>query len=179
MEGYNKELKIPEERVPVLIGAKGSVKKQLETEFDAKIFINNDGIVSLSGPDSLKIWTCEKIIKAIGRGFNPKLAILLKQDDYDFELFSLKDYSRSKNDIHRLKGRVIGREGVSQKMIEDKTGAYITVYGKTVGIIAGTDVLRIVHNAVEMLLQGARHVTVYKYIDKENQKRMRKLMFNE
>jgi len=179
MDVYGSEIKIPEERVPILIGKKGIIKKSLEKDFDAKIFINNDGVVNVESSDSLKTWTLEKIIKAIGRGFNPEIAFLLKKDDYDFELININDYARSQNDLQRLKGRIIGREGMSQKQIEEKTGAYIVVYGKTVGLVAKLEVIEIVLNALTMLMKGARHVTVFKYLDKENQKRAKRVMFDE
>ncbi|MBN1923732.1 MAG: RNA-processing protein [Nanoarchaeota archaeon] len=178
MDEFSAEINIPEDRIAVLIGTKGSVKKALEKGFKAKMFINDEGVVVIRGPDSLKIWTLEKVVKAIGRGFNPEIARLLEKDDYDFELINLKDYGRSKNDIERLRGRVIGREGTSKKMLEDKTGAYLIVYGKTVGIIAKLDVIEMTRNAIEMLLKGAKHVTVFKYLDKENQKRVREVMLN-
>lgn len=178
MSDYTSELRVPEDRVAVLVGEKGVVKKRLERVFNAKIFINRDGLVSLSGPDSLQIWTCEKVIKAIGRGFNPKIALLLEKDDYDFELIDINDYARSKNDLIRLRGRVIGREGASKTMIENKTGAHLIVYGKTIGIIAKLNVFEMVRTAIEMLLKGARHVTVYKYLDKENMKMLKERMLN-
>lgn len=178
MEEYNSEVRIPEDRVAVLIGTKGIVKNALEKSFKAKIFIKPDGVVTLSGPDSLKIWTLEKVIKAVGRGFNPEIARLLEQDDYDFDMIDLSDYARSKKDMIRLRGRIIGREGASKNMLETKTGAYIIVYGKTVSFIAKLEVVEMIRNALEMLLKGARHVTVYKYLDKENQKRLRDVMIN-
>ncbi len=178
MEEYSSEILIPEDRVAVLIGSNGKVKKELESAFNSKIFISSDGLVRFKGPDSLKIWTLEKVIKAIGRGFNPEIALLLKDDRYDFDLISISDYSRSKNDMIRLRGRIIGREGKAKSLIEKKTGSHIVVYGKTVGIVAPLDSIEIVRNSIEMLLKGARHVTVFKYIDKENKKRMRDVMFN-
>ncbi len=178
MEEYTAEVNIPEDRIAVLIGTKGSVKKALERSFKAKIFINSDGFVSIRGPDSLKIWTLEKVVKAIGRGFNPEIARLLEKDDYDFDLVEIKDYVRSKNDVQRLRGRVIGREGASKAMLEEKTGAHIIVYGKTIGVIGKLDVMEMTRTALDMMLKGARHVTVFKYLDKENQKRMREVMLN-
>lgn len=175
-EEFTKEVKIPEERVGVLIGKNGSIKNELEKRFNTKIFINEDNVITLTGPDSLKIWTCEKVIKAIGRGFNPEIAKLIEREDYDFELIKLNEFTRSKNDMKRLKGRVIGCEGISKEQIEKKTGSYLSIYGKTIGIVAKFEVIHIVRTAIEMLLNGARHSTAFKYIDKENQKRVRELM---
>lgn len=168
-----KSIKIPEERVAVLIGKKAQAKKEIEKAFDCKLDIESTGIVLLQGKDSLKLWDCEKTIKAIARGFNPEIALLIKNDDYDFELINISDYARSKNDLERLRGRVIGKEGSSREMIEKKTQAFISVYGKTIGIISKTDNIQIVYNAIDMLLKGARHPTVFNYIDKKLMKKLR------
>ena len=175
---YSVELKIPIERIAVVIGTKGSVKNRLEKDFDSKINIDNEGLIVITGEDSIKIWILEKIIKLISRGFNPELALLLKNDTYDSKIVNLNDYIRGKNDLKRIKGRIIGREGSCQKQIEDKTGSYLVIYGKTVAIIALNETMEIVSNAIEMLCKGARHVSVFRYIDRENQKRLRNVMLN-
>ncbi|MDD3888226.1 MAG: KH domain-containing protein, partial [Patescibacteria group bacterium] len=173
----SKDVKIPEDRVGVLIGKEGSVKKQIEKTFRAKIEINSDGLVLMTGKDSLDLYTCEKVIKAIGRGFNPEIALLLKNEDYDFELVNINDYTKSQNDFDRLRGRVIGKEGASRDLIEKKTQTYIVIYGKTVGIIGKLEMVEIAFNAVEMLLKGARHPTVFNYIDKELRKKVKGVIF--
>lgn len=178
MDDFTSELRIPEERVAMLIGKAGAVKKRFEADLGVKIFIKTDGFVTITGKDSLKIWVCEKIVKAVGRGFNPELAALLEKDDWDFEIIELEGYSRSAKDEQRLKGRVIGRDGQSKTMIEKLTGGYINVYGKTISVISMSDTIEMVRNAIEMLLKGARHVTVFKYLEKENQRRKREVMIN-
>ncbi|MDD2678444.1 MAG: KH domain-containing protein [Candidatus Nanoarchaeia archaeon] len=171
-----REIKVPQDRVAVLIGKNGSVKKAFEKEFKVKIDISSEGLVLIKGNDSLKVWDCEKSIKAIARGFNPEIAILLKNEEYDFELISITDFAKSKNDFDRLRGRVIGREGASKELIEKKTETYIIIYGKTVGIIGKHGMIELAVKGVEMLLNGARHATVFNYLDKELRKKMNEAM---
>jgi ribosomal RNA assembly protein len=176
MNSFNAEVKIPVDRVAVLIGKAGAAKKDLEQRFSVKLVIESNGDVHISSSDSLKVYIAEKVVKAVGRGFNPEVARLLEKDNYDFELFNLSDYSRNEKDSDRLKGRVIGRDGMCKTMIEKLTGANIIVYGKTIGVISDVDVIEIVRNAIEMLLKGARHVSVFSYLEKENQRRKREVM---
>ena len=101
------ELKIPKDRIAVLIGKGGSVKKQIEEETKTKLDIDSrEGDVTLSGEDGLSLFTAREIVKAIGRGFNPDVALLLLKPDYSFELIIIEP--RSKNDLSRIKGRIIG-----------------------------------------------------------------------
>jgi len=172
-----KDIKIPEDRVAVLIGKEGSTKKEIEKTFKIKLEIDSDGLVIMSSNDSLALWISEKVVKAIGRGFNPDIALLLKNDDYDFELVNIADFADSKNDLERLRGRVIGKSGSSKELIEKKTESYIVIYGKTVGIIGKQGMIEIVLKSVEMLLKGARHPTVFNYIDKELRKKLRGVAF--
>jgi len=174
----SKDVKIPEDRVGVLIGKGGSVKKKIEKEFNAKLEISPDGLVLMTGKDSLELYTCEKVVKAIGRGFNPEIALLLKNEDYDFELVNINDYTRSvSSDLDRLRGRVIGKDGASRDLIEKKTQTYIVIYGKTIGIIGKLEMVEIAFDAIGMLLKGARHPTVFNYIDKELRKKVKGVIF--
>ncbi len=177
MDEHSKDLRIPKERVAVLIGKDGSTKKSIEKTFKAKLSIDSEGLVLMTGKDSLELYICEKVIKAIGRGFNPEIALLLKNDNYDFELIEINDYAKTQKDFDRLRGRVIGKEGSSRDMIEKKLNVYIVIYGKTVGIIGEMVMADLASNAIDMLLKGARHPTVFNYIDKELRKKVSGGMF--
>ena len=174
---YKYELKIPKERVAVLIGTKGSVKKNLENETKTKIEVDSvEGDVFVSGEDSLTLLMVKDIIIAIGRGFNPNVALLLFKPDYAFELINLNDFFSSKKDFIRIKGRIIGREGKSRKVVEDLSECDICVYGKTVGIIGRIENTGIARRAVDMLLKGATHSSVYKWLETQRRESKRKEM---
>ena len=57
-------------------------------------------------------------------------------------------------------------------MIETLSDAYISVYGKTVGIISRIEDGGLAKRAVEKLLKGAPHGNVYKYIETEKKKNL-------
>lgn len=168
MEQYSYELKIPKDRIAVLIGPKGSVKSQIEENTKTSLDIDSkEGDVVIVGEDSILLYTAREIIKAIGRGFNPDIATLLLKQDYSLEVLNIPDYVKSKSSILRLKGRVIGKEGKSRKNIEHLTETYICVYGKTICIIGQVENVSITRRAVESILLGSPHAHVYKWLERK------------
>jgi len=168
MTAYSYDLKIPKERVAVLIGKKGDVKKGLEESTKTKISVDSkEGDVTVAGEDALALYTAREVIKAVGRGFNPETAELLLKQDYAFELMYVLDYARNKDDMARVKGRLIGKEGKSRRHIEELSECNICVFGKTVGIIGRIENVTIARRAIENLLKGAPHRNVYSWLEKQ------------
>tara|TARA_Y100000310_G_scaffold89923_1_gene87118 strand:- start:72272 stop:72799 length:528 start_codon:yes stop_codon:yes gene_type:complete len=173
MEEFSYELKVPEERVAVLIGKDGVAKKEIEEATKSKLDITKDGDVTITGTDGLLLYTTKDIVKAIARGFNPKIALTLLKTDYAFELIDMKDIAgKSKNTLQRLKGRVIGKGGKSREEIERLTETNISVYGKTIGIIGEVEAVSTARQAVAMLLQGSMHKTVFQFLEKRKKEMM-------
>jgi len=180
MELFKQELKVPKERVAIIIGKLGQDKRNLEKRTSTKIEITKDGEVTITSNDSIHAWDAKQIIKAIGRGFSPDVALLLTDEDYTFEIIEIKDWAgKNENALKRLKGRVIGERGRSKMAIEDITESYISVYGKTVSIIGDVTKIEIAKRAIEMLLDGARHATVYKLLEHERAKMRRAKLLGE
>lgn len=164
---FSSELRIPKERIAILIGVKGSTKKNIEDSLKIHLTIDSEeGIVSIEGEDALDIYTATDIVKAIGRGFNPEIAMLLLKQDYILEIIEIKDYAKSKKSAVRLKGRVIGVEGRARTNIEHLTETYIVVFGKTISIIGNVENVKIAKRAVESLLKGSPHANVFKNLEK-------------
>tara|TARA_Y100000310_G_C20628956_1_gene787533 strand:- start:975 stop:1529 length:555 start_codon:yes stop_codon:yes gene_type:complete len=165
---FSYELKIPEERIAILIGTDGATKKKIEEQSGCFLDISKEGDVTISGDDGLKLFTTKEIVRAIARGFNPNTALLLLKVDYTLEMIELKDIAgKSKNTMLRFKGRIIGKGGKSREEIERLTNTYISVYGKTVGIIGEVPQAALARQAVGMLIDGAMHRTVYKFLEKK------------
>jgi ribosomal RNA assembly protein len=167
MAQYSNELRIPKERVAILIGKKGETKKELEDLTKTKIIIDSkEGDIFLSGNDALSVFDVVEVIKAIGRGFNPDIAFLVLKHDYIFEFINTNDFAKTKNDSIRLKGRVIGSEGKSRNTIEELTETNISVYGKTIGIIGLQENVASARKAIESLLSGSPHSNVFRFLEK-------------
>ena len=167
-EIYEYQLKIPKERIAVLIGKDGEIKNRIEENTKTKIDVDSkEGEVTVSGSDGLDLLTAREIIHAIARGFNPKTAMLLLKSDYGLEILSINDYAKTSNDALRLKGRVIGKEGKARRVIEAITECHISVYGKTVALVGESEKLAVARKAVDSLLKGSPHARVYRWLERQ------------
>ena len=167
MPSYSYELKIPASRVAVLIGKYGDTKKKIEKDTGIKLTIDSkEGDVFLVGEDALGLYTAREIVSAIGRGFNPEIALLLLKSDYALEQINLGDLAKTKNHLIRIKGRIIGSNGKSRELIEELTECAVSVFGKTVSIIGRTENSSAARRAIEKLISGSQHSTVYKMLEK-------------
>lgn len=178
MMEYQYEIKIPKDRIAVLIGKKGEVKKELEEATKSKLTIDsNEGDVFIKGKDSVGLFTAREIIQAIGRGFNPEVAMKLLKQDYCFELINLQDYcGKSKNDLVRIKSRLIGSEGKTRVTVENLTETSISIYGKTVSVIGLIENTGFAKQALEMIIKGSPHSSVYNFLEKKRRELKRKEM---
>ena len=161
------ELKIPEDRVAILVGEGGKIKRKIEKRGEVVLNISRDGVVEISG-ESLPVYIAISVVRAIGRGFNPDLALQLFNEKFAFELVDVTDYTgKSQKKLLRMKGRIIGQEGKSRKFLELRSGTNISVYGKTVGIIGELENVMVAKQAVEMLLEGSPHSSIFKWLEKK------------
>lgn len=154
--------KAPLDRIAALIGKAGETKKKIEKIGKVKITIDSEsGDVEIDGSDPLKLLHAQHVTKAIARGFSPEKAFKLFEEDYLLDILELSDVTDSKKELENIRGRVIGTSGKAREKIEQEAGCFISVYGKTVSIIAKTHNLPKARKAVEMLLRGATHSNVY------------------
>jgi ribosomal RNA assembly protein len=109
------------------------------------------------------------VVTAIGRGFSPEHAFrLLRNEDDIFDFIDFRViFGRSESDVKRVKGRIIGANGKTRKLIEELTDASVVVYGHTVGFIGTFEQVEVARNAVQMLIDGSQHHTVYKYLQRK------------
>ncbi|MCW1297955.1 MAG: KH domain-containing protein [Candidatus Parvarchaeota archaeon] len=167
---FTQIVKVPKERINVIIGKGGEVKKKIEEETNTKIKISEEG-VSIEGDDSVMVWIVRDLIRAIARGFSPEKAFRLLNEENIIEIIDLTEYAgKSKNALVRLKGRIIGKEGKARKLIEELSETYISVYGKSVALIGKIENIEIARRAIIMLLEGARHATVYRMLERERRR---------
>lgn len=175
-------LKIPLERVGVLIGPKGNVKRRIERTFEVSLYIDSgSGSVEITlnpeAKDVTAIFTVKNIVKAIGRGFNPRKAEWLADEESNLILIDLTDYvGRSRNGLSRVKGRIIGRDGRSRKLLEELTGTAISVYGHTVAVIGKIESLDVTREAILLLVKGAFHKTVWNFLYSHRRKMKKEKM---
>ena len=163
-------IRIPRERVGVLIGPHGKNKKRLEAAFHVDLTVDSEtGNVEIAPqpdqPDVSVLFTVRNISQAIGRGFSPGRAMALINEDQELLILDLEEYvGTSKNALNRVKGRIIGRGGKSRALLEELTECLISVYGSTVAMIGSYEMLPVAREAVEMLINGAFHKTVWNHL---------------
>ncbi len=170
-----KYLKIPKERIGVLIGHNGETKKKIEELSQTTLEIDSaEGEITIDEhetSDPLLRLIVEAVVRAIGRGFSPEHAMRLFKEDMDFFIFDIHDYVGKKDThVRRLKSRIIGTDGKTKRTIENLTGADISVYGHTIALIADFESMDIAKKAIDMILTGRKHAGVYRYVEREMKK---------
>ena len=166
------DIRIPEERVGVLVGPGGSMKHLIEEKTKTAMDIDSEtGTVSVtSSEDPLMAMRVVDLVKAIGRGFSPERALVLLDDEMlMLDVLDLSKMVGTRSDMARIKGRIIGKDGRSREIMERLSGAKVSVYGKTVSLLGSPEQIRIARTAIEMLLDGAPHGNVYSFLEKKHQ----------
>jgi ribosomal RNA assembly protein len=157
-------IRIPEERLKILKKEK-NLKDKLEKFSNSKISFNED--VQIETEDVLQLLRIKEVVKAFGRGFDFETALNLLDEEFYLDIIEIKNYSgKSEGRMEALKGRVIGRAGKSKNIIEKYTEAKIAIYGKTISIIGKWDSVIKAKHAVEMLLSGSTHNSVYRFLER-------------
>ena len=181
MESATVSIRIPKNRVGVLIGKKGAVLRQIEKKVDSKIKVDSEtGEVVIKfkenlGDPVLKMKS-KGIIKAIGRGFSPEQALILAKDDYYLDIISLKEDTKgSKKDLARLRSRLIGKEGLTRKNLEESTETKIVIMGSTVSIIGKYLDSKTASDGIYKIIRGSDLNSVYSWL-REKKKEKDKLM---
>ena len=172
-------LKIPEEKIEVLLKDKEKIKKQIEKATKTKLNINTElnevEISETSDSDPLLVWKACDLVKALGRGFEPEVVFRLVEEDAELRIIDIKEHiGKSKKAAVRIKGRIIGTEGKARRTIEALTDCYVSIYGRTVSIIGNVENVQIARRAVEGLLKGSKHGNIYKWLEKRRKEVIQK-----
>jgi ribosomal RNA assembly protein len=176
-------LKIPKERVGALIGPEGKIKKSIEEKLSVELQIESEtGAVTImlaeNANDPSLLFKAKDVITAIGRGFSPENAFrLIHDEEAILDVIDLRTiFGRSESDIKRIKGRIIGMDGKTRKIIEELTDANVCVYGHTVSIIGNIDQAQAAREAIQMLINGSQHSTVYRFLHRKRRELKKKML---
>ena len=171
-------IRIPDDRIGVLIGRNGKVKREIEEKCKVHIEIdshNGDAMISSANEflSEMQPFKALEVISAISKGFSPRRAYrLLSNEDLVFQVIDLKGYAnKSSSAMDRVKGRIIGRNGKSRITIEELSGSYMSVSGHTVALIGKFEEVRLASDAVTMILKGSTHKRVYTMLQQTRRKK--------
>ena len=171
---------IPKERIGVLIGPQGRVKKEIEDRLGVQLKIDSNSgtvVINLSKPpheggDPAALFKAKDIVTAIARGFSPERAFKLFDENTILSVVDISEYvGRSTNNLVRVRARLIGTGGKTRKIIEENCHVEISIYGDTVAIIGEYNDVRAAEEAVIALIKGAPHGAVYKMVDEHARRR--------
>ena len=167
-------VRIPKERVGVLIGQGGETKKAIENMLSVNLLVESDtgGVtitLSEKAEDPSVLLRAKDVVTAIGRGFSPEHAFkLIHDEEAILDVIDLRTiFGRSESDIRRVKGRIIGMDGKTRRIIEELTDTNIAVYGHTVSIIGRIENAQVAREAIQMLIDGSQHATVYRFLHRK------------
>ncbi len=173
-------INISKERIGVLIGEGGMVKKKIEELLGVSLQVDSrEGtvIVNLAKPveqggDPASLFKARDIVTAIGRGFAPEKALKLAEDGLVLSVIDLTDYvGNNYNHLTRVKGRIIGSQGKTRRIIEESCHVDVAVYGDTVSIIGSYNDVKAAEEAVTALINGAPHGAVYRIVNEYARRR--------
>jgi ribosomal RNA assembly protein len=144
--------------------------KNIEEEFGVKLVINDEAgevmIIPDDGASFDKLMKAKSIVEAISYGFDYEDAQNLRSDDYALEVIDLRDYvDKDKvNHLSRIKARIIGEGGRAKRVLQEMTDTKIVVGDKYIAILGPYENVKAARSALEMLIKGRQHATVYRWI---------------
>ena len=167
---FEKLIRIPTERIGVLIGKSGKIKSEIEKACSVKLDIDSEtGETLISGigkVEDIQPFKAIEIITAIGRGFSPSNAMKLLEGENTLHVIDLREFvGKSPNQVERIKGRIIGENGKARRNMERLSDTYISVYGRTVSIIGDTSKLKLAVDAISSISNGSMHGSVYNKLE--------------
>lgn len=164
--------KIPLDRIGVLIGKQGEIKRELMRRTRTRITIDSVNGTVIIEPEGanvnpVNLLKARDFVLAVAYGFSPEKAFMVLEEDQVLIVIDLKNYVGDKpNHIARIKARIIGEHGKARRTLEEMTGTYISVKESFVAIIGSYEHANIAREAIEMLIRGQRHSSVYRFLEK-------------
>ncbi|UCH88944.1 MAG: RNA-processing protein [Thermoplasmata archaeon] len=174
-------IKIPKDRIGVLIGIDGKIKEEIEEKSGINIDVDSEsGDVKLDVKDEAEpvmVLKVADIVNAIAVGFSPERAFRLFGEEIYFTYFDIRNYvGKDPKHVRRIRARIIGTEGKTRRIIEDLSGADISIHRNYIGVIGDLIELDVAKNAVDMVLNGSEHSSVYRYLENKRREFKRQRM---
>lgn len=139
--------------------------RKLEKALDVKVMVKNNEVTIDGNPEDEYI--AEKVIDAISFGFPLEVALLVKKEDFLFEILSIKDHTHRK-DLGVIRARIIGRKGRTLGTLNNLTECHFEIKNNEIGIIGSPEYIENAQKAVISIIQGSKQANVYGYLEKHH-----------
>ncbi|MEK6935592.1 MAG: hypothetical protein AABW67_02305 [Nanoarchaeota archaeon] len=143
-------------------------KRKIESTLGVKI-TNKGMIVFINGPGE-KEFIASKVIDAINVGFSVERALLLKDEEIILQIINIKGKTK-RNDLERIRGRIIGSDGKTLKILNNLTDCFVSVHNNQVGIIGDAEDIYTTVQSIESIIRGSKQANVYARLEKEKKKK--------
>ncbi len=151
--------KIISEKIARIINAKKHLEKVLNLKIE-----NRGKEVFLTGASEDE-YIGEQVIDAINLGFPISTALLIKTEDFLYEILSIKKHTKRK-DFKTIRARIIGTKGKTIRNLCQLTECYLEIKDNEIGIIGPPECIRITQDSIISLIKGAKQANVYAFLEK-------------
>jgi len=156
-------LKLIIEKLPRITKNRKKLEKKLGIEIK-----NRGKEVFIHGSPEAE-YAAEKVIEALDFGFPFSVALMIKEQDYLFEVINIKDYTH-KRDMERIRARIIGKKGKTLKTFESLTKCFFELKDNKIGIIGDPEYIKNAQDAVVSIIRGSKQANVYSRLEKHQVK---------
>jgi len=142
-------------------------KKRLEKNLDVKI-TNRGKEVFIEGGSEDEYYA-EKVIDALNFGFSFTTSMLIKKENYIFEILNIKDYTKRK-DLEIVRARIIGKKGSTLKALQELTKCHFELKDNYVGIIGESEYIKNAQESIISIIKGSKQSNVYNFLERHQVK---------
>ncbi len=152
--------------------------EELQRTFNVRIRVDRrGGTVEINPTERTtldQILKIRDVVNAILLGFRYEDALLLEREDYALHVIDLKEYTDKENHLARIKARLIGEDGRARRSMEHLSETRIVIGDRHVAVLGPIDNVFAARDAIEMIIHGKKHGTVYKKLNRWRQERLRR-----
>ena len=144
-------------------------KRRLESKLNIKIS-NRGKEVKIDGKPEDE-YIAGKVIDALNFGFPFSVAISIKEEDLEFEILNIKDYTTRK-DLERVRARLIGKGGKTLKTLCQLTKCSFEIKDNFIGIIGNPEYIENAQESIISIIKGSKQSNVYSHLEKHQLKQV-------
>ncbi len=146
------------------------LKNRLKLEKELNVKITNKGkLIFVDGKPEDEFLALE-VLQAVNLGFSVEYALELKQEGFILQSLNIKDLTK-RQDLERVRGRVIGTKGKTLKTLHNLTSCNISLHDNQIGIIGDAEMIEDAVQALTSLVQGSKQSNVYARLEKQRKRK--------